>query len=82
MEPYIIALVSVVLCPKDVYSGNTPPLRSPAPPGKAVYLSIAFGWLWSSTAHEGGFFLFRQEFLPLPPKSGLSLVAWIIFIQF
>ena len=58
-----MTLISVVLSPKDAYSSNALPLRSPTPPGKAVYLRVAPGWPWSTAACERSFF---------PPQKGIS----------
>lgn len=73
-------LISVVLVSKAAYSGHAPRLSFPALPGKALYLKVAPD---CEVPQLGcGFFLFRREFLPLPPQSPLSLVWGVRFIQF
>ena len=76
-----MTFVSVVLSPKDAYSGNASQLSSPTPRGMAAYLRVSPG-------HEVprftkvAFFLSRKEFLSLPPQSALSLVVGVLLIQF
>ena len=67
--PDIMTFVSIVLSLKDAYSGNVLLVRFPAPPGKAAYLRIAPGQLWSAAAYVGGCFLSGKEFLLLPSPS-------------
>ena len=70
-----MTLVLVVLSAKDAYCGKALPLRSPASPGKALYLKIAptCEALWL----ECGFSLSKKGLLPLPPQSVLSLVVGV-----
>lgn len=76
-----MTLVLVVLRPEAAYSDNTVLLRSHTPPGKAADPKIPLGRPRSAAACEGGFFLSRREFLPLPPQSALFLVVGVLFIQ-
>ena len=70
-----MGLISVVLSLKDADSSNMRLLKSPLLQGELSTL----GWLppWpagKSAAPKPGFFLLQQEFLPLLPSLGLSLV--------
>ena len=67
--------------PKDAYNDNTLLLRSLAPPGKAAYLRVA-PLAMKLCGLQRAFFLSGKEFLPLPPDSGLSLIAGVLFLQF
>ena len=75
-----MTLVSVVLSSIAAYCGKALPLRSPTPPGKALYLMIVPGC--EALQLEWVFLCSRRVFLPLPLLSVLSLVVGVLFIQF
>ena len=55
-----MTLILVVLSLKAAHRGNTSPLTSSDPPGKASYLQIPPGWLLSAATHEDGFFSLQK----------------------
>lgn len=75
-----MTLTSVVLSSKAAYYGKALLLRSPAPPGKAVYLKIPPSG--EVPPLDCGFFHSIKECLPLPPQLGLSLIEGVLSIQF
>ena len=82
MKVDIIMLLLVVMTLSDTYSGNTPLLGSPTPPGKAAYLRLAPSqpdlkllglqrWLFLSPDNNFCFFCLSQD-CPLLQGSFLS----------